>query len=171
MLSFILGTAFSVLCLQAALKDMMTFTIPNWINATLVVLFIPAALLSGVGLSVIGIHLLVGLAALLVGFALFSFGSFGGGDAKMVPAVLLWIGPNGVFEFLFGMAIGGGLLAFILLSFRKVVPAELAPAFAQPALSKDAGVPYGIAIAIGAFVAMPASPILSEFLSQLRHFN
>ncbi|MEO0883706.1 MAG: prepilin peptidase [Pseudomonadota bacterium] len=171
MLSLVLGTAFAVLCLQASLKDMTSFTIPNWINGGLVLLFFPAALVSGLGWSALGAHLLVALIAFLVGFALFSFRLFGGGDAKMVPAVLLWIGPLGVLDFIFGVALGGGLLAFVILSLRKAVPAELAPSFAQPALDKDAGVPYGIAITAGAFWAMPHSPILSDFLSQLANFN
>lgn len=89
----------------------------------------------------------------------------------MIPAVLLWIGPSGVLDFIFGMALGGGLLAFVLLSLRKTVPADIAPAFARPALDKDAGVPYGIAITAGALFAMSASPILSDFLSQLGNFN
>ncbi|MEO1405884.1 MAG: prepilin peptidase, partial [Pseudomonadota bacterium] len=146
MLSLILGTAFVVLCLQASLKDITSFTIPNWINGTLVILFIPAAIVGGIGWSVAGWHLLTALIAFLLAFGLFSVGLFGGGDAKMIPAVLLWIGPNGILDFLFGMALGGGLLAFVLLSLRKTVPAEIAPAFARQALDKESGVPYGIAI-------------------------
>jgi len=171
MLLVIFGTAFIVLCAQAAMKDITSLTIPNWINGALALLFLPAAFAAGLGWSATGAHLLLGLTAFVLSFGLFSVGLFGGGDAKMIPAVLLWIGPAGVLDFLFGMALGGGALALVLLGARKAVPAELAPSFAQRVLSDEAGIPYGVAIAGGALLAMPASPILSQFLSEFSNFN
>ena len=167
----IFGAAFIVLCLQAAIKDTMTMTIPNWMNIALAVLFVPGAIAAGIGWPLAGWHLVAGLAAFVLSFGLFAFGVFGGGDAKMIPAVILWIGPGGIFEFLFGMAFGGGLLAIALILARKAVPADVAPAFARKVLQSDSGIPYGVAIAAGAFLAMPASPILSEFLSQFSNFG
>ncbi|MEM9670541.1 MAG: prepilin peptidase [Pseudomonadota bacterium] len=171
MLTLICGAAFCVICLQAAVKDVISLTIPNWMNITIAVLFIPAAFSVSLGWTVGGYHLLTALVAFVIGFILFSFGAFGGGDAKMIPAVVLWYGPLGMIEFVFVMAITGGLLCLGILAARSAVPAEIAPGFAKPILSSKAGIPYGVAISAGALLAMPASPILSVFLSQLGNFN
>ena len=167
MLSMIFAIAFFCLCIQAGIKDTLTFKIPNWMNATFVILFVPAAFAASIGWQAAGIHLLVGMAALVISFGLFSFNLFGGGDAKMIPGVLLWIGPAGVMHFLFGMVLVGGLLGLVLLIVRKAVPAEVAPGFAQKILSQKKDIPYGVAIAAGAFLAAPKSPLLVEFIKQL----
>lgn len=171
MLSTIFSVAFIVLCFQAALKDITTMTIPNWINLALVALFVPAAFAAGLGWSTAGLHLVTGVIALVVFFGLFAVNAVGGGDAKMIPAVLLWIGPDGVIHFIFGTALAGGALALALILARKAVPAEIAPGFAQKILQQDADIPYAVAIASGAVLAMPASPILSSFLSQFSNFG
>lgn len=171
MLAIIFGTAFVILCLQAALRDMVTLTIPNWMNLALLALFVPAAFASGLGWTLAGLHLLTALAAFVVTFGLYAVGAFGGGDAKMIPAVLIWIGPAGVLPFLVGMAFGGGILALVLILARKYVPTPLAPPFAEKILTRNAGIPYGVAIAAGALLAMPHSPVLSEFLSLFGEFG
>lgn len=171
MISAVFGAAFVVLCVQAAVKDTMTMTIPNWMNVTLALMFVPAAIAAGISWPVAGYHLLVGLTAFVLSFGLFAFGLFGGGDAKMIPGVLLWIGPGGVLEFIVGMTLGGGALAVIVVLMRKAVPVELAPPFARKVLSSESGIPYGVAIATGALFALPASPLLTEFLSQFSEFG
>lgn len=167
MLSVFFALAFFCLCAQAALKDTMTLTIPNWMNATLIVLFVPAAFAASIGWQAGGAHLLVGLIALVIAFGLFAFNIFGGGDAKMIPGVLLWIGPAGVLHFIFGMVVAGGLLGLIILMARKAIPAGIAPGFAQKVLSSENGIPYGVAIAMGAFIAAPKSPLLIQLINQV----
>lgn len=167
MLSMIFAVAFFCLCIQAGIKDTLTFKIPNWMNATFLILFIPAAFAASIGWQTAGIHLLVGFVALIVSFGLFSFNLFGGGDAKMIPGVLLWIGPAGVMHFLVGMAFAGGILSLILLIARKAVPVEAAPGFAQKILTEEKDIPYGVAIAAGAFLGASKSPLLVEFIGQI----
>lgn len=167
MLSAIFAVAFLCLCVQAGVKDMVSLTIPNWMNLTILVLFFPAALVAGIGWETFGVHLLVGGVALIVAFGLFAFNVFGGGDAKMIPGVLLWIGPAGVMHFLLGMAVVGGLLTVLLLMMRNLMPAEVAPGFAQKVLNKQNGVPYGVAIAAGAFLAAPQSALLIDFVNKI----
>lgn len=167
MLEHIFAIAFLCLCIQAAIKDMVSLTIPNWMNATILLLFVPAALTSGIGWETAGAHLMLGLFALVMAFGLFAFNIFGGGDAKMIPGALLWIGPAGGFHFLFGMALAGGLLTIIVLMMRNMMPAEVAPGFAQKILHKENGVPYGVAIAAGVFLAAPQSPLLVELINNI----
>ena len=104
------------------------------------------------------------LAAFVIGFALFAFRIFGGGDAKMIPAVMLWIGPAASLEFVFTMALVGGACALIIVLVRNAVPAAVLPGAIRAPFEEKAGVPYGVAIAAGAFVAGAGSPILSQTL-------
>jgi len=164
MILMILGGLFLGLCLFAALHDINSLTIPNWLNLTLAALFVPAAAVSGLPLEIIGGHVLAGLAAFVIAFGLFAFRIFGGGDAKMIPAVMLWIGPSASLQFVFTMALVGGACALLIVLVRNAVPAAIVPGPIRAPFKENAGVPYGVAIAAGAFLASPASPILSQTL-------
>ncbi|WP_273187307.1 A24 family peptidase [Hyphomonas adhaerens] len=165
MILVILGGVFLALCLFAALHDINSLTIPNWLNLTLAGLFVPAAAFSGLPMEIIFGHVLVGLATFVIAFGLFAFRVFGGGDAKMIPAVMLWVGPTASLEFIFSMALVGGLCAIVIVLVRNTVPAVVLPGPIRAPFEENAGIPYGIAIAAGAFMASPASPILSQTLS------
>nr|WP_321442265.1 prepilin peptidase [uncultured Hyphomonas sp.] len=164
MILIILGGLFLALCLFAALHDVNSLTIPNWLNLTIAALFVPAAVFSGLPVEILIGHVLAGLAAFVIGFALFAFRIFGGGDAKMIPAVMLWIGPSASLEFVFTMALVGGACALLIVLVRNTVPAAVVPGPIRAPFEEKAGVPYGVAIAAGAFVASASSPILSETL-------
>jgi prepilin peptidase CpaA len=164
MVLFVLGGLFLALCLFAALHDINSLTIPNWLNLTLAGLFIPAAAFSGLPIEVLIGHVLAGLAAFVIGFALFAFRIFGGGDAKMIPAVMLWVGPTAAFPFVLAMAVVGGLCAVVIVLVRNMVPAAILPAPVRAPFEENAGVPYGVAIAAGVFLAASGSPILSQTL-------
>jgi len=171
MILSILGGAFLALCVFAAMHDVNRLTIPNWLNLTLAGLFIPAAAVSGIPLEIIGGHLMVAALAFLIAFGLFAFNIFGGGDAKMIPAVMLWIGPNAGFTFVFVMALAGGACALLILFVRRLMPAAALPGMIRAPFEEKAGVPYGVAIAAGVFAAAPASPFLANLLSQISSFN
>ncbi|HAE25630.1 MULTISPECIES: A24 family peptidase [Hyphomonas] len=165
MILVILGGVFLALCLFAALHDVNSLTIPNWLNLTLACLFVPAAVFSGLPMEIIFGHVLVGLATFVIAFGLFAFRIFGGGDAKMIPAVMLWVGPTASLEFIFSMALVGGLCAIVIVLVRNTVPAVVLPGPIRAPFEENAGIPYGIAIAAGVFMASPESPILSQTLS------
>lgn len=160
-----LGALFLGLCLVAAAYDINRLIIPNWLNLTLAGLFIPAAAVSGLPLEMIGGHLLSAALAFLIAFGLFALRIFGGGDAKMIPAVILWMGPMAAFPFLFWMALTGGLFALMILSVRRSMPAEIIPGFMRAPFQPEAGVPYGLAIAAGAFIAGSKSPMLADLFA------
>ena len=171
MFSLFFAGIFLLLCLFACMKDLASLTIPNWVNIGIVLLFIPAALVAGISWQTAGWHLLVGFAAFLVTFILFSFNLLGGGDAKMIPGVILWVGPAGLMDFLLGTALAGGALALAVLAARKTVPEPFAPGFVRATMQEGAGVPYALAITVGVLMAASASPLLTEFLSQFRGLN
>ena len=89
----------------------------------------------------------------------------------MIPAVMLWIGPNTAIEFLYIMAIAGGAFAVVILLVRKMMPIEVVPGAMRAPFEEDAGVPYGVAIAAGVFAAGGGSPFLTEILSQISVFG
>ena len=166
MLLNIIGCVFLGLCVIAAMIDVNRLKIPNWLNIMLAVLFVPAAFLSGLPLEMIGGHVVVGALAFLAAFGLFAFNILGGGDAKMIPAVALWMGPPAAVIFIVYMAVIGGACALLILAVRNVVPAALVPGAIRAPFEEGAGVPYGVAIAGGAILAAHATPLLSNLLMQ-----
>ncbi|MEQ9504660.1 MAG: prepilin peptidase [Hyphomonas sp.] len=163
MILILLSGLFLALCIFAALHDVNSLTIPNWLNLTLAGLFVPAAFVSGLPLEMIGGHLLAGALAFVIAFGLYAFRIFGGGDAKMIPAVVLWVGPTAAMPFTFAMAIVGGACAVVILLVRRSMPVEVFPGFIRAPFEPKAGVPYGVAIAGGAILAGSASPMLARF--------
>ncbi|MEL6567521.1 MAG: prepilin peptidase [Pseudomonadota bacterium] len=149
------------LCIFAALHDVATLKIPNWVNASIAGLGISALAVSGLPLVDMGWHLLIGLIAFAISFALFSFGVFGGGDAKMIPAVALWMGPVAIVPFLVWTAFIGGGIALVGLAARYAPLPQTTPSWVTNTLSRGEGVPYGVAIAGGALLAAIHSPLLT----------
>lgn len=162
LLAYALIAVFPLLVIVAALNDLTTFTIPNWISLALIVAFYPAALAVGAPLGFIGMATLVGFVALLIGMAMFAMNWIGGGDAKLFAATALWMGWPGVLPFLLATAVAGGALALILLQMRshRMRPLfERGPPWVNRlATSPDA--PYGLAIAVGALFILPRTPLV-----------
>jgi prepilin peptidase CpaA len=105
-------------------------------------------------------HLGVGFAVLVFGMVLFATGTFGGGDAKLLAVGALWMGPSEVLPFVAFVAIFGGVLAVLMLAYRRcpitLIPVPV-PAWATRLHQRDCGIPYGIAIAAAALLAFPAT--------------
>src|ERR1700734_304364 len=87
---------FAALVIVAAVKDLSSFTIPNWISVALALGFAPAALIVGASLPDIGVSLAVGLGVFLLAAGMFALGWIGGGDAKLMAASALWVGLRGL---------------------------------------------------------------------------
>lgn len=158
--------AFPALVIIGGVKDLVSYRIPNWISLTLVAGFVLAAiagLAGGAPPSALGLNLAVGAAGLVAGVIMFALGWIGGGDAKLFAAAALWIGWPGAVSYLAVTGIAGGGLALALLSLRA--PALRPLVLAGPAWFTRLGepgesVPYGVAIAIGALAAFPASVLV-----------
>jgi prepilin peptidase CpaA len=166
MLTTLLCLAFPLLLLYAAWQDVSTMLISNWVSVLLAAAFVPAAFAAGLRPEEIGWHLLFGAMVLIVCAALFYLNVFGGGDAKVIAAASLWIGLSAVAPFAFWMAVAGGVLAGVLLALRKMKLKSQKPWLAR-LLNPEEGAPYAVAIAIGALVAAPSSPVLAAGLSTL----
>jgi prepilin peptidase CpaA len=158
---------FPVAMAFAAANDLFTMRIPNAISLALIAGFVVTAIAAGLPLTDIGWHFAVGAAALLATFGLFQFRILGGGDAKLLAAGSLWMGPASVLPFLFMVAMFGAALSVIILIYRRLVPlkAEGVPGWAFRLHQPGTGIPYGIAIAIGALVVFPSTAIFKALLS------
>ena len=60
-------------------------------------------------------HVAIGAAFLLAGFGLYLTGKFGAGDAKLMAAAGLWVGPAELSTFLFSLAAGAFALSLVAL--------------------------------------------------------
>jgi prepilin peptidase CpaA len=149
----------------AAGYDVATYTIPNWLSLAIAAVFPAMALIAGMPITTFGLHLAIGVATLTFGIVLFAMRLFGGGDAKLMAAAALWMGPQTILSFLVGTAMVGGALATAILLFRRIpLPPELAARpWAMRIHSKDKGVPYGVAIAGGGLAIYYATPIAVYF--------
>jgi prepilin peptidase CpaA len=162
MLAEILVIAFVPALLGAAgVWDLASFTIPNFLSLALIGLFAVFALAAGLTLPQVGLHLLAGFTGLAVGFGMFAMGWIGGGDAKLFAAVALWLGFTDLLPYALLASIFGGLLTLGLLMARQwPLPAVLAR---QPWLLRlhdaQSGIPYGVALAAGAFCLLPHTEI------------
>jgi prepilin peptidase CpaA len=151
---------FPMLMAFAASSDLLTMTISNRVSLLLIAGFLVLALASGMGLTTIGLHMAAGAVVLVVAFTCFAMGWMGGGDAKMASAIALWFGFTHLLEFLIYASLFGGALTLLLLEFRRwPLPYALnGQAWLLRLHHQDTGIPYGIALAIGALVVYPGTP-------------
>ncbi|MBO9559036.1 MAG: prepilin peptidase [Caulobacter sp.] len=157
-LQFALLLVFPALVVVAALKDVTSYTIPNWISLALIAAFPPVALVSGASPATMGLCLAAGLVALLLGMGMFAARWIGGGDAKLFAAAVLWLGWPAAGTFMLVTALAGGALTLGLLSLRSgwfepVLAGS--PPWVRKLGAKDGDIPYGAAIAVGALMAFP----------------
>jgi prepilin peptidase CpaA len=152
---------FILLMLTAAVSDLRFYRLPNWLVAAVASLFIIAAVVTGMPVNLALWHGLAGTLILLVGFGLFSAGIIGGGDAKLLAAVALWIGWTKLATFIVYTALAGGALAIVMLIWEFLrLHVELTAGNPNSSLIKritalKPDLPYGVAIAAGACATLP----------------
>lgn len=148
---------FPALIIFAGAMDIFTMTIPNRVPLALIAGFACLAPFAGLSLEAIAIHVAVGVAMLVVGIGMFAAGWMGGGDAKLLAAVAMWMGLEHVYEYALLSAVCGGIVTLFVLFLRNFpLPDGVA---AQKWVSRlhDAGkgVPYGVALAAGGLFVYP----------------
>jgi len=154
------------LLMAAAFFDLTTYTIPNLLPGAMVLLFAVFMLILVAGdhamsWSEIGLHLFAGFVGLLLGMGMFAVGWVGGGDAKLLAAALLWMGWDSLYEYVILAMLLGGVLTVGLIMLRRLplpLPLVRIPWFARLA-DRDAGVPYGVALAAAALQVLPNTEV------------
>lgn len=166
-ISSMLLAVLPVLTIIAALHDLTTMKIPNWISGSMIVGFFPAALALGLPWATVGVSAALAAAALLVGMGMFAANWIGGGDAKLLAAATLWMGATGALPFIVYTALAGGGFCLLLLMARRRLPffAQSGPGWVMRLMQPKGDIPYGVAIAIGALLAYPSSPLMTAYIA------
>ncbi len=134
----------------AAISDIRRRKIPNWTVLAVLGLFPPWALCSEGPWAIWA--LAAGLIALVASFILYATGVVGAGDSKLFAGVALFAGMGHLIQLAVITALAGGVIAAISLAAR--------PNRAMVMLTMRGkgdfgpGIPYGVAIAIGAAVVV-----------------
>lgn len=144
----------------AGMMDLTTMKIRNEIVIFLFAAYAALAPLAGFSFGSISLSFLVALGVMACMFVFFGFGWIGGGDAKLITVVALWLGADHTLSYVFTTAVLGGLLTLVIVLFRSVpLPRSLhdIPWIARLHSIKS-GIPYGVAIAAGALLILPRTP-------------
>lgn len=165
--AYLLLMIFPVAMAFAAANDLFTMKIPNRISLALIAGFVAIAVVTQMPIETFGIQFACALAVLAFTFTLFSFNLLGGGDAKLMAAGALWMGSAHIIEFLAFVTIFGGVLCLMVLSYRRMVPADLLPLpeWAQRLHAPGGPVPYGIAIAAGGLMVFPTTELFHAVMA------
>jgi prepilin peptidase CpaA len=133
-----------LMMIAAAISDLRSRTISNELNAAMALLAIPFWIASGLAAwPDMPIQFGAAFAVFLAFAGLFAIGAMGGGDVKMIGAVMLWIPLPLFMPMLTVMAIGGGILSAVMLIQLKMRRSD-----------KPVEVPYGVAIAAAGLWAL-----------------
>jgi prepilin peptidase CpaA len=147
----------------AAHSDFRAMTIPNIYAGGIMLAFIPAYAVDFFGapegllfFSLWSSHLLAAGIVFVITFILFTAKAIGAGDSKLCTAFALWTGLSSLGPYLFYMAIAGLVLGLSTkyIAHKKPFPAAVAGSWIGNAQEGKLGVPYGIAIAFGAVIAL-----------------
>jgi prepilin peptidase CpaA len=131
----------------AAISDLIHSIIPNTANTAIFVLWVVWVVTGGPASVLYAV--LIGLGVFVFGAVLFHFGQMGGGDVKLLTVLSIWAGPTEVIVFMIHVALAGGLLTVLWTMHLRFV----APAFGRLVEAEGRRVvPYGVAIAAGAFL-------------------
>jgi len=161
---------FPALMAFAAASDLLTMTIPNRISLALVGGFFVLAPLTGMDVHDMLTHAGAGALVLVVAFGMFAMGWVGGGDAKVAAAASLWFGFEHLLPYLVFASLFGGALTVLLLQLRQwPLPYPLSSqAWLSRLHDKQTGIPYGIALALGALMIYPETDWIKTI--DLAHF-
>lgn len=150
----LLLAVYIILLAAAALQDIATLKISNLFSVALLAVGIAAvALDAGPGWWQ---HLASFAIVLFAGLLLYAVGWMGAGDAKLFAATAVAFNLTGLLKAVVFALLAGGIIAFGLIVFAFL-------RWRATPRSKRMYVPYGLAIAIGAVLAIWLDPPASAF--------
>ena len=136
-LAYGLLAALAIALLGAAISDLRTRLIHNWL--TFGIAAAAPAFWWATGLSLwpgVAAQLALGVAAFAVLAGLFAAGAMGGGDVKLLTALALWLPWQPFLKLIVIMALLGGALTLVCLAWHRIARH-----------SGKLEIPYGVAIA------------------------
>jgi prepilin peptidase CpaA len=142
----------AVMLLVAAIGDLRSREISNWLNGSIACLAIPFWF--SLGMSPwpdMAIQLAIGVTVFAAFATLYHFGGIGGGDVKMIAALSLWFPFGSLVTVLVVMSLAGGVLTLGMIIRQRMLKT-----------SEKIEIPYGVAIAFAGLWAI-AEPFLNQF--------
>jgi prepilin peptidase CpaA len=150
----ILAATLAALLVWAAIVDLRTRTIPDWLNIAIAAMAPLYWWASGIPFYPDAVERLCGAYLIfVVFFGMFSLGGMGGGDVKMGTAIAMWLPPLATLQFFVITSLAGGFVS-------------VAAWFYHHKLRRHEGkteVPYGVAIAAGGLWLL-AQRFLNQFV-------
>jgi prepilin peptidase CpaA len=152
---------FAALLAAALVTDVAWLRIPNWIPASLVVLFPVAALAAPHSGSWWLSHVAAGAIVLVIGMGLFAWGKIGGGDAKLMAAIGLWSGLTLLPSLFLVIGVLNGAVILIYMGIRVYSIGAYFEARGVRIVSLQPGkdMPFAVAAAAGCWI------FLQDFLA------
>ena len=134
--------------------------IPNKVSLAMAAGFFLTLPLTWQGVPMLTEHVLVGLTIFMVGFIMFSLGWLGGGDAKLLAAIALWMSWADLASLIVAVTLFGAALGLFLLITPKFMPIWLrGTVLSQKLYQGGKDMPYGLALAAGALYVWPKTQI------------
>jgi len=154
---------FPLCMVLASVFDLLTMTIPNKVTLALAVSFFVLAPLTGMPLSTMAWHIGLGFGVLVVCYLLFMINAMGGGDAKLLAASALWLGPDMTLTYVLLASILGGLLTLLILFARRYpLPVMFMKVdWINRLHDRKTGIPYGAAMGPAALLVFPNTQWMS----------
>lgn len=150
-ISVVALTMFSALLVWAAVSDFRRYIIPNQVSLSVLALY-PVFVLSAPDPVNWQWALVMAGVFFAVGFVMWLTRAMGAGDAKLLPVVVLWVGPKEFTTFIVVLIAGSLALAFVI---------GVRTALAQMRASeREAG---GAAVAVSGFARF------ARLIGELRH--
>jgi prepilin peptidase CpaA len=147
--------------------DVVHRRLPGGLVGAVAVLYFIVAALYTVPLSLVATHVAVALFALFVGALLFAAGLQGGGDVKFAAAVFLWAGAQFAMATFALISLSGLVVALVSLAAGRLMrrsPSGTLARIASPWIAAR-GVPYGVAISLGALPIVVVRTLAGGMLS------
>jgi prepilin peptidase CpaA len=149
----ILAMILAGLLVWAAIVDLRTRTIPDWLNIVVAVMAPLFWWASGIAFYPDAVERICGAFLIfMVFFGMFSLGGMGGGDVKMGGAIALWFTPLATLKFFVITSLAGGFVSIAAWYFHHKIRR----------LEGKTEVPYGVAIAFGGLWLL-AQRFLNQF--------
>jgi len=148
-----------VIFIAAAISDVRSYRIPNYLCGLLLLLYPIYALTAPPSLDWRQ-NFIVFAVVSFVGFAAFWAQILGAGDVKLLSAASLWAGPQYIAILLVVTAFAGGLESIVMVAQSRFKPAKSKKAQRLAKIQ----IPYGVALATGgvAMLGLMSRPILAS---------
>jgi prepilin peptidase CpaA len=144
--------------LHVVVTDLRHRRIRNWLVAAMIAVYAPLTIAAGLPPGETGEALCAAALVFAAGFVCFSAGWIGGGDAKLAPACVLWLGADQALPFLALTTLFGGVMALVFLAVHAIRRRHAVAVGPEGPAPHRPTLPYGMALALAGLILLRDSP-------------